>query len=192
MPIIAMTAYSLPGDRERCIAAGMDDYISKPFDLATLESVVRRWVPGGHSSVSQAAAESPGEPAAVATLDGARLALIARHLGADGRQNLVETFIESASSGMVEMESAERSGDTREVRRLAHRRGGAAATLGAERMAALCMSLDRHEGEWPASELREQMALLATVVGETSELIRSQLLDWHPVGTPETALGSSA
>jgi signal transduction histidine kinase/CheY-like chemotaxis protein/HPt (histidine-containing phosphotransfer) domain-containing protein len=191
LPIIAMTAYSLPGDRERCLAAGMDDYISKPFDIPTLEAVVRRWVPGRPPPVSGPDAEPPEKHAAVVTLDGARLALIARHLGGDGRQNLVETFVESASSGLAELESAERSGDLGELRRLAHRLGGAAATLGAERMAALCMSLDRHEAEWPASELREEMALLATVVGETSELMRSQLLDWRPVQTPETALGSS-
>ncbi len=44
-PIIAMTAGAIDGDRELCLAAGMDDYISKPIDMATVEQVLARWVP---------------------------------------------------------------------------------------------------------------------------------------------------
>ena len=44
-PIVALTARAMQGDRERCLAAGMDDYLSKPFTTAQLKEVMSRWIP---------------------------------------------------------------------------------------------------------------------------------------------------
>ncbi|MCX6614153.1 MAG: response regulator, partial [Acidobacteria bacterium] len=43
-PILAMTAHAMPGDRERCLESGMDDYISKPISLTVLENTLSRWI----------------------------------------------------------------------------------------------------------------------------------------------------
>jgi signal transduction histidine kinase/ActR/RegA family two-component response regulator len=45
VPIVALTAQAFPGDRERCLAAGMDDYVSKPINAAQFIATVRRWIP---------------------------------------------------------------------------------------------------------------------------------------------------
>ncbi len=57
-PVIAMTAYAMKGDRERCLGVGMDDYISKPLARRELETLIRHWIPAGAQldGSSQAAA----------------------------------------------------------------------------------------------------------------------------------------
>jgi two-component system sensor histidine kinase/response regulator len=63
-PIIALTANAMEGDRERCLAAGMDDYVSKPFKRAQIEAVLQRWVApangAGNAAAAQASAPAPG------------------------------------------------------------------------------------------------------------------------------------
>ena len=50
VPIVAMTANALNEDRDACLAAGMDDYVSKPVSLANLRAVIERWLPAAEAS----------------------------------------------------------------------------------------------------------------------------------------------
>ena len=64
VPIVALTAHAIAGDRERCLAQDMDDYLSKPFRQTQLITVVRRWVPQSRSSPSNKP-DSIGQAASV-------------------------------------------------------------------------------------------------------------------------------
>lgn len=158
IPIIAMTAGALDEDRERCFSAGMDDYISKPVDLAKLAEVLARWVPqqeqtstaGGwadaaaSAGVAQEPAEAPASNAVV--IDEDRLQIL-RDLGpADGLGLLPEAiraFRQDTQSAVETLRAALATGQAAAVEAAAHKLAGAAANIGAVGAAGLCKDLER-------------------------------------------------
>lgn len=162
IPIIAMTAGALNEDRERCFAAGMDDYISKPVDLATLRAVLARWVrqvdepttaEGGTAGTPAAGGEAVGEPSQAAeappsdavVLDTGRLQIL-RELGPDDGVGLlpaaIEAFREDAAGTVAALRSALDAGQAAGVQAAAHKLAGAASNIGAVGAAALCKELE--------------------------------------------------
>ncbi|MDS9992871.1 ATP-binding protein [Xanthomonas sp. A2111] len=67
LPIVAMTANAMAGDRQRCLDAGMDDYLSKPIDRARLETCLQRWLPLQPAALTASAATAPEPDAGRAT-----------------------------------------------------------------------------------------------------------------------------
>ena len=86
VPIVALTANAVFGDRERCLAAGMDDYLSKPFDLGQLRGVLQRWLPGKvqrggeGAEISTSQAQGGLDPARSGSAPGVEPASVVGHL----------------------------------------------------------------------------------------------------------------
>jgi len=139
LPIIAMTASAMKGDREKCLEAGMDDYVSKPVTPAELEVVLGRWV-----RPAKAAASSPEvEPALSDELD----ETIVRSLMSvddDGTlmDEIVATFARIAPVRIAALRKAVRAGDAAALERAAHSFLGSCGNLGCRRMAELCARLE--------------------------------------------------
>ena len=133
VPIIAMTAHALEGDRERCLRAGMDDYLSKPLRSEDLDAVIERWI---------RVAATDGTAAAGPLIDEARV----RSFNVDYRNMAEElwTVFYAATPPLIgELRDAVERGDADECRRLAHKLKGSSETVGATRMATLSNTLEQ-------------------------------------------------
>jgi two-component system, sensor histidine kinase and response regulator len=130
IPIIAMTANAMLGDRELCLEAGMDDYIPKPISLDVLNQTLDRWLPSG-------------EPAACG-LDRERLAEL-RSIFPGGELKVMLTDLAVAiASDLEQIESAASEGDVAALAAAAHRLKNSAGTIGATGLAEAAAHLDRH------------------------------------------------
>ncbi|MGI8810566.1 MAG: response regulator [Acidimicrobiales bacterium] len=144
VPIIAMTAAAMVEDRQRCIAAGMDDYVSKPVKALDLEMVLNRWLVGGQST-PEPASDAAG-PVADMVLDAAQVDGLRQLAEASGEphflRNLVDDFLDKAGSQMTALREAAAREDEVALRAVAHGLRGTSATMGASGVAAACQTLE--------------------------------------------------
>jgi two-component system sensor histidine kinase/response regulator len=140
LPIIALTASAMEGDRERCLQAGMDDYISKPLRPDQLDAVLERWL--GHTGAGGEPASSNGDRNGL--IDVGRVRRF-REDYPDIVDRLVALFADSTPPLLEQLTNAVHASDDDAVRRLAHKLKGSCQNVGAVRMATLCRSLEERD-----------------------------------------------
>jgi PAS domain S-box-containing protein len=128
VPIVAVTADALPGDREKALAAGMDDYLSKPLRLHDLGTALERWL-GKGTPLPDPVVPEQGEGGA-GPLDAGALASL-RRLG-DGvvPEDLVRVYLEDAPARLAELARAVAAGELEAGWRAAHTLKGSSRTMG--------------------------------------------------------------
>lgn len=159
VPIVALTANALAGDRERCLAAGMDDYLAKPFSQGQLRDMLGRWLASPDAEPAARAPDPAATAGAPAPLDPAVLDEL-RRLAGGGRPDVLATvagiYLESTPELLARLRTGADAGDWALLAATAHALKSSSGSIGALKLAALCRDLEtasRHAADGaPASD----------------------------------------
>ncbi len=176
VPVVALTAHALSGDREKCVSSGMDDYLAKPVKLGELYRVLAKFLPVREESMSSSPLPDQGKKPDTAehgifdrasfeerTMNDKRLASL-----------VVKTFLEDIPNQLARIESALSERDAQLVEQIAHRIRGSAANLSCGDLYEKAARLEALAG---TGEI-EQCAALFSTVTESYREVRNHLEEY--------------
>ena len=195
VPVIAMTANAMKGDREKCLKAGMDDYVSKPVNPPELAAVIERWLDRSHptprtapTAGAPASAEKNGNPSAVAMLPALEQSdfnpadLLDRLSGDQELATVVvQSFIQEIQNQMIAFRQALAGADAAEGQRLAHSIKGASGSVACPRLQEIARLAESACRDGRLDDARDAGAEFFTAFAQAESAFRKAGLCEHEV-----------
>jgi len=174
IPIIAITADALKGTAEKCLAAGMDDYLTKPIQLEDFARAISNWMPVSNSDETDRSdvAEAPERGEAVDAT------VLPKLLGSEDPKTLVgfyASFISSSEETVVGVGTAFASQNAMEIGRLAHKLKSSAKTVGALALSDCCLALEQAGKAGDIDGIADRMDEFQSLYQSASDWIKAYM-----------------
>jgi PAS domain S-box-containing protein len=174
--IIAVTAHALKGDREKYLALGMDDYLSKPVSIDAVRGMLEKWSGGAIASEKSESVSSQQFSDAILNLE--TIAMLRQLGGATETpvlQELVEIFMRNAPLQLEQLASSVKAGDYKSLKEVAHGLKGACMNIGAARMSSICIAIEQAAQSQALDLVARYLETLNRVYSETTAAMKKHL-----------------
>ncbi len=178
IPVIAMTAFAMSGDREKCLAAGMDDYVAKPVTPLALAGMLEKWLPkkgDGKEPVKKQEREEAETVQAVQTVIWDKAGMMDRLMDDEELAGaILNGFLKDTPRQIENLKASLSNGDLRGAEHWAHTIKGETANIGGERLRAVAFEMEKEARAGNPDGVKARMAQMEARFEQLKEMIKAE------------------